>query len=236
MAVFTDFIAHSIVIDKTEPQSGTARSAYNELLGAKARMDPTQPAAFDAMDAVKVVAKHVATASGGNFTITITEPDGTEHTTANISYNAEEGTIETAIDVVCTGNITDWTNADISVALTGNLTANAATVTFDGTSVTEQNYDLTTTDVDITGGGTVGAVTTTTYGQGIRYAWAVMHAFGMIPTSVLPAQGELLAVDSLTSTTRWPNAALRKALAWQAAIDDNSTALQTQLESLFHVA
>lgn len=239
MGVYADFIAQNTVIDTTDPKVADDRSADNELAQHAGQFDPTRPSAFDAKDAVKVIAAHVATVSGGNFTITITEPNGTTHTTASILYDADEATIESAIDTKMTADsYAGWTNSDISVALTGDLTANAATLTFDGTSVDELNFDVSVTDVDLTGGGTVGAVTTTTYGQGIRYAWAVMWAHGMVVSA--PPQGTLMSPATLDvtpagTTAHWPRAALRKALARQAGIDDDNVALRTQLEALFKV-
>jgi len=116
--------------------------------------DLAYPSGYDEADEVQVIAAHESVVSGGNFTITVNIA-GTAHTTANIAHDAVAATIETAIDVVCTGNVASWTNGDISVALTGNLTANAATLTYDGTSVDATNHPAATlTDVDLTGNST----------------------------------------------------------------------------------
>jgi len=240
MGLYADFIAHSTIIDKTEPQDGPQRVTYNELKRHEARLDQTVPAAFDEKDEVQVINKFVATVSGGNFTITIVDELGVSHTTANILYSANQATIESAIDTKMTADgYAGWTNGDITVALTGDLTANAATLTFDGNSVAGKNMGQTVvTDVDLSGGGTVNGASTTTHGQAKRYAWAVMWAHGLITAP--PAQGSLLSPAALAtnreqSTAHWPSASLRKILAWQAAIDDDNEALRTQLESLFHV-
>lgn len=245
MGVHADFITNTTVVDTTEPQDGgIQRSAYNELTQHVAKFDPTRPSGFDAKDEVQVINVFVATVSGGNFTITIVDELGVSHITANILYNANAATIETAIDVKMTADsYASWTNGDISVALTGDLTANNATLTYDGDSVDEKNMgQVTVADVDLSGGGTVNTTSTTTHGQSIRYPWAVMWAHGMITASDLPAQGEAMAIGAsldvtpASTTAHWPCAALRKALAWQAAIDDGNITLRTQLESLFKVA
>jgi hypothetical protein len=240
MGLFADFITNTTVVDKTEPQVGLDRIAYNELVGLQNRVDPTHPPQCEAKDEVQVMTKHVATVSGGNFTVTIVDELGVSHTTANILYNANAATIEGAIDTKMTADsYAGWTNGDISVALTGDLTANDATVTYDGASVTEKNFGLLVlTDVDLSGGGTVGVPTTTTNGQPIRYAWSLMWALGLYQTP--PAYGVALD-DQVTLWTspgenpKWPSASLRRALAAQAAIDDGVPALRDQLEDLFNI-
>jgi hypothetical protein len=243
MGVHADLIANATVIDTTEPQEGSRRSAYNELAQHAAEFDPVRPSGFDAKNEVQTIGQFVATVSGGNFTITIVDENGVSHTTANIAYNANQATIEGAIDTKMTADsYPGWTNSDISVALTGDLTANGATVTFDGTSVAAKNMgQLVVADVDLSGGGGIGTQGTTTHGQSIRYPWAVMWAHGMITAADLPAQGNLMSVGAsldmtpANSTAHWPRAALRKALAAQAAVDDDNAALRPQLEALFKV-
>jgi hypothetical protein len=240
MGLYADFIAASTVIDKTDPQHGPPRTAYNELLKHQARLDQPVPTAFGEIDEIQVINAFTATVSGGNFTITIVDELGTSHTTANILWNAAAATIETAIDVKMTADsYTGWTNGDIAVTLTGNLSANAATLTYSGNSVDAKNMgQATVANVDLSGGGTVNGSSTTTHGQTKRLAWAVMWAHGLIAAP--PVQGQLLSPAALQTTreatsAHWPNAALRKALAWQAAIDDNLPALRAQLETLFRV-
>jgi len=234
MGVYADFLAHATIVDTVEPQVGPDRITYNELQPA---FDPTVPEGFDAQDEVQVIAKHSGVVSGGNYTVTVVTPAGTELTTANLAHDANAATIEGAIDTACAG-IPSWTNSDISVS-GGPLTANNVILTFDGTSVTNQNFGQTTiADVDLSGGGTVGAVSTTTHGQPKRYAWAVMQNLGLV--NLPPDYGEALAVGATLAMNpcdnpHYPSASLRKVLAKQAAIDDNNPTLQGQLENLFHI-
>lgn len=114
---------------------------------------------------VQSIAVYSGTVSGGTFTLTITFDNKETFTTAAIAYNANAATIETAIDVAATAaGITDWVNGDISVS-GGDLTSAPVVLTFDGTSVAANNHSLTTIDGTLlTGGGSAGAVSTTTQG------------------------------------------------------------------------
>lgn len=238
MGVYTDFLSHTTVVDKTEPQVALDRIAYNELVRLRDSFDPETPAGFEARDEVQTVGQYTDTVTGGNFTLTIVDPDGTQITTANIAHDADAATIETAIDTACNGTITGWSDGDISVS-GGDLTAADVKLTFSGNSVTQQNFGLTVaTDVDLVGDGELGDVTVNKEGQQQRYAWAVMQNLGLYGSP--PNQGEALSSLATLATSpgenpRWPSASLRRALAWQAAIDDGNPTLRTQLERLFNV-
>ena len=117
------------------------------------------------VDEVQSIAAFSGLVDGGNFTLEFTMEDSTNVTTANIIYNADAATIETAIDTVMTGTYGGWTNGDITVALVGDLTANAMTLTYDGASVLALNHsEVIIADVDLGGGGSVGAVSTSANG------------------------------------------------------------------------
>lgn len=124
-----------------------------------------------AFDEVQSIAAHVATVSGGTFTLTINTLAGS-FTTAAIAYNAIAATIETAIDVAATAAaVTGWTNADISVS-GGDLVTTPVVLTYDGASVSGLNQGLVIIDgALLTGGGSEGAVTTTTQGKAEVVGW-----------------------------------------------------------------
>ena len=135
-----------------------------DLKGGSTGAVSTAPQGVVPVDEVNEIAIFKGLPTSGNYTLTINWSGESAVTTANLVYNANAATIETAIDVVCTGNITSWVNGDISVACTDNLTANVVTLTYDGTSVTGANHTaVVITDVDLAGGG-VGAVTETLAG------------------------------------------------------------------------
>lgn len=130
----------------------------------KRQGDIAYPSGYTEVDEVQSLAAFNCTVTGGNFTLAFTLQDGTTFTTANIAHDANAATIETAIDTAATGNVTGWTNGDITLALTGDLNANAATLTYDGNSVDASNHDVAViADVNLSGGST-GTVSTTNEG------------------------------------------------------------------------
>jgi len=237
MGIYSDFLAHTSVVDVIEPQVGPQRVAYNELVRLRDQNDPEPAPGFDVQNEIQVIEQFSGTVNSGNYTLTIVTPAGTELTTANIAFDANAATIKSAIDTACSG-IAGWTNGDISVN-GGPLTSNDVTLIFDGSSVEQQNFGQTIiTDIDLGGGGSVGDVSTTQHGQPKRYTWAVMQELGMVSTPPeygTPWPGNSVLEISPGETSFWPSPALLKALAWQAAIDDDNPALRDQLERLFHI-
>lgn len=237
MGVYADFLAHTTVIDKTEPQVACDRIAYNELVRLRDSFDPETPAGFEARDEVQTIGPFTGDVYC-SYTLTIVDPDGTQITTALIPYFAIPAMIETAINAVCNGTITGWSDGDISVSGYA-LDEGDVTLTFSGNSVTQQNFGLTVVTVfDVIGSSEPGDVTVIQSGQRQRYAWAVMQNLGLYGSP--PNQGEALPSLATLATSpgenpRWPSASLRRALAWQAAIDDGNPMLRTQLERLFNV-
>jgi len=133
MGLISDFLSASVSIDTVPPITPLDRRAYRELKVIVDEGDIVLPSSLQAIDEVQSIAAHVPTVSSGNFTLEFVLWGGETFTTAAIAFDANAATIETAIDVAATSaGITDWTNADISIALTGDLTTNPATVTFDG--------------------------------------------------------------------------------------------------------
>jgi len=168
MGVYSDILAHAKTIftgDADNVPVAIDRVITKNLNELKAvQGDPSYPVGYAAVDEVQSIAAYNGTVTGGVFTLTCTLRDGTTFTTANIAYDADAATIETAIDVAATGTVTDWTNGDISVALTSDLNAGAAILTYDGASVNIANHGaVVITDVNLAGG-SVGAVSTTNQG------------------------------------------------------------------------
>jgi hypothetical protein len=193
--------------------------------------DVPYPSGYTEVDEVQEIGTYNGTVSSGNFTLTV-NVDDTARTTANIAYDASAATIETAIDTVCSGNVTDWTNGDIAVSLVGDLTANAATLTYSGNAVDATNHPaVIINDIDLGGGGTVGDVTTTTNGQTVRTALAALNVMGVID-SPPPPQGTtsgLTATSTRASYPEMPRQEVLQALAKQAAIDDDTDAMYSAL-------
>jgi hypothetical protein len=188
--------------------------------------------AFAAADAVGKIATHVATVSGGTYTLTFTFPskdgNGTSETftTAAIAYNATAATIETAVDTAATtASITDWTNGDITVAEenSAGLSDGYCTFTCDGTSVDDMPMTLSIDGASLTGGGTAGAVTYTTYGQAAQVSKKALFDMNVISGTrnapgVTPTDWTKPAANGQSR----PRAALIKKLALDCTAVDGS--------------
>jgi len=133
------------------------------------------------VDEVQEIAVFGGAVDGGNYTLTLNLV-GTEITTANIVWNANAATIETAIDVAATGNVTGWTNADVSVA-GGDMNTATVNFTYDGASVAGTDIpEIVINDVDIANG-TLGAESTTTPGVASVDEVHTAAIFALTPTS-----------------------------------------------------
>lgn len=240
MGIYADFLANTKGMDITAPIIAGDRDINAWVDEQIANGDIAEAAAYAAKDEVQSIAIHVATVSGGNFTLTLslrTAPGGVYETftTANILWNANAATIETAIDVAATAAaITGWTNADISVS-GGDLVTTPVVLTYDGASVLKNNQvQVVITDVDLSGGGTVGAVTTTTEGQSKRTSWAILEQVGAI-TAGMPYQGIAISQYDLTAGPRdsniaLPSAAVLSKLAEEAGIEDQDSGAVTAIK------
>ena len=150
MGIYTDFLNATVVLDTSDPIVALDRAAHIEITRLQAGGDLVCPAAFAVANEVQSIAVFADEITAGNYTLTVLLKSAETFTTANIAYNANAATIETAVDVAATGNITSWTNGDITVS-GGALTATPVVLTFDGDSVLGKNHSLTTVaDVDLT--------------------------------------------------------------------------------------
>jgi len=139
-----------------------------------ASMSPTTniqftPALAAEVDEVQSIAIYVPTVSGGTFTLTISLLGLSPFTTANIAFDATAATIEAAIDTAAgIAAVPGFSAGDIAVT-GGDLVTTPVVLTFSGNSVDGQNHGLTTIDgALLTGGGSAGAITTTTNGSGVQ--------------------------------------------------------------------
>jgi len=178
----------------------TAAIAYN---ANAATIETAIDTAVAAVDSVHTIPVYTGTVSGGTFTLTISLPGLAPITTAAIAYDANAATIEAAIDTAVTaaGTVTGWTNGDITVALTGDLTANPATLTFDGTSVDDQTVPVTTIDgTSLTGGGSATTIVLTTPGHAPVSGWSagdISVAGGDLTTAPVTLTFDGTSVDEL---------------------------------------
>ena len=231
--VLADLIASPKTFSPTGPRTGDNRLIHQQLAGIiRENGDFEYPSGFEAVNEVQNIAIHVATVSGGTYTLTFTLRDGTTFTTGNIAFDANAATIITAIDAASPASVT---NGHI-VATGGPLSTTPLVLTFSGATVAGQNHGQTTIDGTLlTGGGTAGAATTSTNGQTVRKAWAALKVLGLV-TSAPPDQG----VDP-TGVVTSPEGAIPhglakttvKALITEAAIEDLNAGVETALLAAF---
>lgn len=191
-------------------------------------------------DEVQEIAVFSGTVTGGTYDLAF-NLQSTEQILANgIAFDADAAAIEAVIDAAAVA-VVGWTNGDIAVT-GGPLTTTPAVFTFSGASVSGQNHDQILPDGGtLTGGGTMGTVSTTTgggagdpgeagevtsttNGQSARTAWAILKALGII-AGTPPAQGTSAAVSRATTPNvnpYYPDQELIKALAEEAAIEDDN--------------
>jgi len=175
--------------------NGPLRHAYNEIVDLQSVNDPELASPYLLATAVSSIA---ATAgSSGNFTITLNFPKySVAKTTANVVYNADAAAIQSAIDTALSGEtiLSTYSNGDVDAAVTGNVSANAAAITANGTSVNGTHMVVTTTNVDLDVAAP--AVTVTTVGTMNRPAEAVLAYYGIIqPVSSVVPQGISVTVS-----------------------------------------
>jgi hypothetical protein len=115
------------------------------------------------VDEVQVIAQMIRVATGGTYTLTFNDNVNAAITTAAIAYNAADTVIEAAIDTAFTAAAyPTWTNADISVLDSGSagISDGTSTLTFDGTSVDETNWDSVIVDGAALTGSTISSLGT----------------------------------------------------------------------------
>jgi len=224
MGLISDFLDAAVSIDHVLPIDPLDSRAYYELQAVADKGDLALPASLQAADEYQSIAIYVPTVSSGDFTLEFVLASDETFTTGNITYNANAATIETAIDDAATAaSIVGWTNGDITVA-GGDLTANPVTLTFDGTSVKEQNHDLVVMDDSgLVGGGSGGAITTTTEGQSDRLGYAILTQYGIVAGTV-PAEDVVPSalVAAAPPGQRLFSAETIKAIALEIAITEGN--------------
>ncbi len=237
MGIFSDLKANATSIDTSIPITALDRQVVREIDDWIARGDVDYPTALLARDEVQSILQYTSDPSAGDFTLAFTLKSGETFTTAAIAYDAVAATIETAIDVAATAaSVVGWTNGDITVSGGTLLLAGATVVlTFDGTSVTNQNHAQTIFDgAGLTGGGVeADPDITTTVGQNNRTAWGALEAMGIVPTASIPDQGvspvPFTRVTGPGDNQYYPSQATIRALADEASIDDANVVSKTEI-------
>lgn len=236
MGIYTNELANTVSVDTAKPREGIHRAVSKEIEAHQSRIDNDQASAAAAVNAVRTIPTDTVDHTGGNFTLTLrlVAAGGRVYTitTGNIAFDANAATIEGAIDTAVTAAaFPGWTNSDISVALGTNLQAGAATLTFDGTSVSSKGHgNVTMTDARTGGTSPSPTIVQTTWGNAGRDALQILFdtstLVGTFPTSgassfsfVLGnrAYGRVLSLDTI------------RVLARDAGIAEFNDALQTAI-------
>ena len=225
MGIFNDLATGSVGITPAKPRVGLDRSSAEQLLSRAARHDPGVAAAYAAADEVQTIPEQTDAATGDTYTLTINIPKlavGT-FTTAGIAFDATAATIKGAIDTAATSaSVTGWTNGDISVAEAGSagVSDGTVTLTFDGSSVTEQPAEATV--LVSTGFTSTGDAARTTGGQVDRKATQALYELNVV-TGTLQNSGDTPAWTRPEGVGQSrARAGLIKDLAFQTIQEDGS--------------
>jgi len=222
-------LANAKTINSENDAKGPLRHVYEELVALQTVPgDPALASPYLKASHVTTIPAYADTVSSGNFTITINFPNyGVAVTTGNIAFDANEATIQSAVDAALdTKTIVATYNAgDVSVNLVGDLTANAATLTANGTTVNGAYMVVTTTNVNLDADELVTPVVATA-GTMNRPAEATLKLFDVVvPSGTLPYQGQAaLETDyTLKDNPFSLSPATQKALIDEIIINENET-------------
>jgi hypothetical protein len=200
---------------------------YKELTDLQTlTTDPALASPYLAASAVSTVSK-TTNAASGNFTLTLNFPKaGVSKTTGNIAFNAAAATIQTAIDSALAGETigATYSAGDVDAAVTGNISANAATITANGSTVNGYNLIVTTANVDLSAYEMT--VTQNTAGTGNRPAEAALQALQVLgPSGTLPYQGQAAKASdyALLDNPFSVSPALQAALAQDVIVNEDAT-------------
>jgi len=238
MGIYSDLLSDAKTIDTGLNDDDALKVsgdkvATRQIDKLKALRDRDYPAAFGEADEVQSIAIHVATVSGGDFTLAFTLKSGEAFTTDPIAFDAVAATIETAIDDAAdAASVVGFVAGDIAVT-GGPLSTTPLVLTYSGDSVAAQNHGEVVIDgTGLTGGGTAGDESTTTNGQSDRAALAALFACSAI-TGTIPAQGETPSDFEAASdhNTNWllPDQDTLRRLAREAGHVDANLALENAI-------
>ena len=237
MGIYTNLATGSQTIKTAKPRIGLGRASAQYLLAQAATLDPPIRTALAAADEVQSIPHQASSGALDTYTLTIRLPGlqrGT-FTTAAIAFDAVDTVIETAIDVAATAAaVTDWTNADISIAMVAaaGVSDGIVTITFDGASVTEQVALL--TDMTCTGWTQDGVITRTTDGGPDREAMQAMIDLGIV-AGAAPSTGDAptWTRPTLLSTRTRPRVNVIQDLAQQSSYEEGTDEVASAVKTLY---
>ena len=191
--------------------------------------------AMAAADEDTDIAQHVATVSGGSFTLTVNATaNAITYTTAGIAWNATDATIEAALDTASPATVGD---GDIAVTDSGSAGLSDGNCQFlCSGNLAEVPVLITINGASLTGGGTAGAVTRTTGGQSDRYATQAISELN-IAVGATQDSGDAVTLTTAAATyTGWVDRAPLAVIRWIAlatVVEDGTTDMKEALEELY---
>jgi hypothetical protein len=163
----------------TAPLMGTLRTVYDELAKFADEHDKAIPTAYAESDQIVEIPANSESAVSGNFTISVEVPSlHKTFTTANLAYNANAATIQTALDTAM-ADAGDYEAGDIAVTSDGSLETNNVTLTGTANDYVGRSFIVTTANVNL-GTDSLVAPEVTTIGQPDRPWLAAMVALNII--------------------------------------------------------
>jgi hypothetical protein len=229
--IIESYLARSKTIEG-EGGKGTIRVARTELLQLADEIgDPVLPDALTAKNQLIQIEQHTGPATSGTMNFTLTRvSDGTEMTTANLSYDASSGNIAYALVSRLEDTYGGSWAFDIT-GLYGLLTNNLAQFRFSQRAA-EEEWIIAINDIDLSPG-TVGAVSNIQVGQPNRAVWALLALGGVIAPNQFPVAGAATGWSCVPNPEnrgplRLTNDTVRL-LARDAAIREGNPAIYTNL-------
>ncbi len=184
--------------------------------------------------------QHVGTVSGGNYTISVNVPvEGIVYTTANLAWNATGPTMQAALDTASPATVGD---GDIFVGQGGSagLSDGNCALLCSGNLVNTPIL-ITVTDVDLTGGGTVGAVIRASAGRPDRNVAQALLELNIIDGTI-PDCGEAntdwtkpVDPDDYIGRTRRARLETIQWLATQLVVEEGITDNRNALQTLYNL-
>ena len=229
MGLFTDLAENTDHCKAASPREATRPIGSGLIREDKIRYEKgagESDARYSATDGVWSIATHVATVSGGTYTLTVTLPTlggrpGVTFTTAGIAWNATAATIEAAIDTASPATVP---NGDVAVteAGTAGLSDGACGFTFED-AVGSLSCEISINGASLTGGGTAGAVTQSQYtGQPLRRACQALYDLNLVAGTVHNCGDDPTWTKPACNGTAKPNCMVIKALARECTDEDGA--------------
>lgn len=241
MGIFSDLRVSGKAFDVTPPITALCRRIHRELTGWITRGDANYFEEVLPHDEVQVISQLVPLpgmrGKSGKYVLNFTLASGETFPSRKISLKANTNAIDNAIRRGgIDANITDWNSTSVQVSAGTTLMESDIELTFSGPPVGLEHQGQTTIDIDSKAEKRVTLSDTPwltlKVGQPtVRSAWAALVAMGVVRILDIPSFGEtpkpFVPVTNHGNNANYPSQETLKALALEAAIDDNNADTET---------